>query len=114
MLSVILIPLTLHLLPVYSFTIGHRLGLTKSLLVLLLLGIAYLHSLYGSIIQDMDNTTANTRLQILGAESLALNVEIRNIEIKDGTERMPHHLLLIAVAVHLTPQELTDNVYFAF
>ena len=81
MLSVILIPLTLHLLPVYSFTIGHRLGLTKSLLVLLLLGIAYLHSLYGSIIQDMDNTTANTRLQILGAESLALNVEIRNIEI---------------------------------
>ena len=40
--------------------------------------------------------------------------KIRNIEIKDGTERMPHHLLLIAVAGHLTPQELTDNVYFAF
>lgn len=74
--GIVLVPLTLHLLPIYSLAIDYSLGLTQSLLALLLLGIAQLHRLYSDIVQDMDHSAMHTILQVFRTESLPLYIKV--------------------------------------
>ena len=111
MLRIVLIPLTLHLLPVYHFTIGHGLGLTQRLIALLALSIAFLHSSYRSIIKHMDYPTAYTFMQLHRAKGLTLDIEIRNIKFEYRTQCMAHHLLLVTIAGHLASEQFADNIY---
>ena len=115
MLSVvILIPLSLYLLPIYYFAIGYRFGLAQSFIVFFSFGIACLHGFYRGLVQYVDDASADAVLKFLGAESLALFVEVRDVEVEHRAQGMPHHFLLVSVACHLASKQLADDGYLAF
>ncbi len=94
MLGIILFPLALHGLPIDCFTIGNGFGLGEGLLVTFLLGMTQAHGFYGSLIEHTDSAATDGIVKVGRSESLALHIEIRDIELEDRAQCVPHHLLL--------------------
>ena len=114
MQPVVLVPLSLHLLPIHHLAVGYRLRLVEHRLIASsLLGMPQLHLLYGILVQHVYAPTAYAVGQLIGSEGLALHIEVRYVKLKHRAQRMAHHLLLRAIARHLPTQQLVYDIYLA-
>jgi hypothetical protein len=75
--------------------------------------MSLLHGLNGGVVKYLYASLANALVQVFWSKSLALNVKVCNIELKSGTQGMPHHLLLKASPRHLSTQQLSDYLYLS-
>ena len=76
MLCIILIPLTLHCLPIYCFTISNSLSLLECLLMLYFLGMTQTHRLNSSLIEHTDGATTHSIMKVTRAKGLPLHIKV--------------------------------------
>jgi hypothetical protein len=71
------------------------------------------HGLDSGLVKNLYSSSANALLQVVWSERLALHVEVGDVKLKCGAQRVPHHLLLESRARHFPAQQLLYYVNLA-